>query len=283
MMQQPAVGENYTDMRKVIKDWFLGGQSISIDADYQAVLDRATTLGYTLPSVALRQKQSQLVSDLKDYGVWTLIDILYVFRNNDSTLGNFSKLNWKSPSDFEITHTSAPTYTVNGWDGNGTSNFLTTNWAPSANGVNYLLNNASSFGGQIENASGQYPLWGASDAGNTNYTLFIPRNASNLIVYSVNSTNVDTFANLDSSGFWQTKRTAATAHSIFLNGSLIDSGPIGSSGRTGAAVTLLALNTNGTVASFSPNTITCYGAGSSMSTQQSADLYTSFNTYFTSL
>jgi hypothetical protein len=41
------------------------------DADYQAVLDYATTQGYTLPSSGQQTLQNQLVVDLKDGGIWS--------------------------------------------------------------------------------------------------------------------------------------------------------------------------------------------------------------------
>jgi len=41
------------------------------DSDYQAVLDYATTQGYTLPSASQQLLQNQLVVDLKDGGIWS--------------------------------------------------------------------------------------------------------------------------------------------------------------------------------------------------------------------
>ena len=42
---------------------------VSFDPDYQAVLDYATTQGYTLPSASQQTAQNQLVLDLKAAGV----------------------------------------------------------------------------------------------------------------------------------------------------------------------------------------------------------------------
>jgi hypothetical protein len=48
-----------------------GGGGGGFDADYQAVLDYATTQGYTLPSAGQQTLQNQLVVDLKDGGIWS--------------------------------------------------------------------------------------------------------------------------------------------------------------------------------------------------------------------
>jgi len=45
-------------MSIVKKMWVFGGSGVSFDSDYQAVLDRGTALGYTLPSASQRTKQN---------------------------------------------------------------------------------------------------------------------------------------------------------------------------------------------------------------------------------
>ena len=48
---------------------FGGGGGGGFDADYQAVLNYATTQGYTLPSAGQQTLQNQLVVDLKAGGI----------------------------------------------------------------------------------------------------------------------------------------------------------------------------------------------------------------------
>jgi hypothetical protein len=52
------------------------------DADYQAVLDYATTQGYTLPSAGQQTLQNQLVVDLKAGGIWSKLDTFGVFATD---------------------------------------------------------------------------------------------------------------------------------------------------------------------------------------------------------
>ena len=70
-----------------------------VDADYQAVLDEATLLGYTLPSSGQQTIQNQFVLDLKSAGIWSQLDLLYVMATDGDS--NYSLLNWVSPSNFE--------------------------------------------------------------------------------------------------------------------------------------------------------------------------------------
>lgn len=271
--------------RKIIStntEWFYRSGA-SFDSDYAAILAAAQANGDTLPSNSLKTKQNTLVLTLKAIGVWTLIDILYVLRNNEATLGNYSLYNWKNPAVFKLTSSAFPVYTTTGYDGNGTTQFLSTNWTPSTDGVNYTQNSASMFGKQTENVASGGVLWGSSGAAGADSNRFIARNATDLWVYQVNCTTIDSGANTDATGFWQEKRTASNATALFKNGASVDTTANSVNNMAGSPVTLLAYNVNGTIGTFSPNTIECYGAGAAMTTQQSVDLYIAFDTYFNSL
>src|SRR5690606_10747871 len=52
---------------------------ISFTEEYQNVIERATTLGYSRPSFAQRTLQNSLVASLKTAGIWNALDFLYVF------------------------------------------------------------------------------------------------------------------------------------------------------------------------------------------------------------
>jgi len=71
---------------------FSGG----FDADYQAVLDYATTQGYSLPSEGYQTLQNNLIVSLKDEGIWGLIDHLQVYPN-DASGNDFATINWINP------------------------------------------------------------------------------------------------------------------------------------------------------------------------------------------
>jgi len=112
--------------------------------EYQAILDRATTLGYTLPSDAVKLKQNTLLTSMKADGVWAKLDVFYVFAQDGGA--DFGTLNWKNPNANQSTLVNAPTFVSNGGlMGNGTSSYIDTNFNPATQGVQYTQNNASRY------------------------------------------------------------------------------------------------------------------------------------------
>jgi hypothetical protein len=119
---------------------FGGGGGGGFDADYQAVLDYATTQGYTLPSSGQQTLQNQLLVDLKAGGIWSKLDTFAVFATDGDI--DFALIDWKRLSDY--TAVNSPTFTSNqGFQGNGTSSYINSNFNPTTQGVNFVLNSAS--------------------------------------------------------------------------------------------------------------------------------------------
>jgi len=116
---------------------------LSFDADYQAVLDRATTLGYTLPTIEQQNLQNTLLLSMKADGVWAKLDVFYNFANNGSI--EFGTLNWKSPTTRQSTLIGSPNFISNqGIQGTGTS-YISTNFNPTIGTNQYTLNDASRY------------------------------------------------------------------------------------------------------------------------------------------
>lgn len=112
--------------------------------EYQAILDKAIELGYSLPSDAVKLKQNTLLTSLKSTGVWAKLDVFYVFAQDGGS--SFATLNWKNPAANQAGIASSPTFTSNqGFTGNGTSSYIDTNFNPATQGVQYTLNNASRY------------------------------------------------------------------------------------------------------------------------------------------
>jgi len=118
----------------------------TFDADYQAILDKASSVGfgYTLPSDSVKVKQNTLLTSMKTIGVWAKLDVFYVFAQDGSA--EFATLNWKNPNANQSTLVNSPTFVSNGgFQGNGTSSYIDTNFNPATQGVQYTLNNASRY------------------------------------------------------------------------------------------------------------------------------------------
>lgn len=249
----------------------------AFDSDYQAILDRATTLGYTLPSSSQQAQQNQLVLDLKSSGIWALLDVLYVFANDGSS--GFATINWKSPSTHQVTLVSSPTWTSNiGFNGNGTSSYLNTNWNPATNGVNYTLNSACFFA-YVFDDQGVNDLSGSLSGSNG---VFIrPKGPSNLTANRINDASNLAVSSTNAIGLHSMVRTGSTARALYKNGS-----SAGSDSQVSTAIPSLnlfigAYNNGGTPALFNTRQWSVFGAGSGSINQSS--LYTNINTYVSGL
>jgi hypothetical protein len=118
---------------------FGGGGSGGFCAEYKTIHDAMTNK----PFSSVAQEQNTLVKTLVDVGVWAKLDLFYLFAqesNNDSE----ALINWVTPGTYNCSLPVAPTFTaLEGFTGDASTQYINTNWNPSANGVNYKLNNAS--------------------------------------------------------------------------------------------------------------------------------------------
>ncbi len=107
----------------------LGG----FDTDYQAVLDYASGEGHNAPNAAQQTAQNTLITSLKGgANVWDELDGLYVFANNGSE--QFALINWKNlTSAAEADAISSIAWASdNGFTGDGSADYIETNFVPSA-------------------------------------------------------------------------------------------------------------------------------------------------------
>ena len=118
----------------------------SFDPDYQAILDEATSQGYTLPSVSDQIIQNAKVVSAKASGIWNSADYILVFTETSSK--EFKMINWKNPTQKAIPYQGSSVVSdlaplldsSSGLSSNGTRYLSLYN--PSQGGVNYTLNNA---------------------------------------------------------------------------------------------------------------------------------------------
>jgi hypothetical protein len=110
-----------------------------LNPGYQAILDYATSLGYTLPSAGQRTKQNRLFIDLKRTEIWDKLDTFGVYATDGDS--NFALIDWKRLTTF--TAVNSPTFTTNqGFTGNGSSAWINLNYNGSTQGVNYKPDSA---------------------------------------------------------------------------------------------------------------------------------------------
>jgi hypothetical protein len=244
----------------------VGGSSY--DADYQAVLNYATTQGYTLPSDGQKLLQNQLLLDLKSAGVWAKLDTFSNFATDGSS--DFALIDWKRLTQY--TAVNSPTFTTNeGFMGNGTSSYIDTNFNAFNDGVQYTQDDASR-GLYMFNASGTSALDGKSVASINN----MARTSTGF--QRINSTSgLSSSFSFDSvEGMKSIHRTSSVNVELFND--------VTQASRTATSATL---NDNSQLilrsgASYGGHTISMYFNGASL-VAENTDFVNAFNTYITSL
>ena len=260
---------------KVFKYSLERGGGVVFDADYQAVLDYATTQGYTLPSSGQQTLQNQLVVDLKAGGIWSKLDTFAVFATDGDS--DFALIDWKRLSDY--TAVNSPTFTADeGFQGNGTSSYIDSNYNASTSGVNYLASNYS-FGwymDTIDTSVSAEAAFAATIPGSANWVRYAVKR-----FYYTSGTSFQAYSNLTiGSNQMVMANASATNLTLYANGSLTDT------------IALVATKNpvNGNFLAFYQTFVTNYSdsklgmvyAGGNLDSQAS-DFYNAWNTYLTSL
>jgi hypothetical protein len=249
----------------------------AFDADYQAVLDYATTQGYTLPSAGQQILQNQLVVDLKDGGIWSKLDTFAVFATDGDS--DFALIDWIRLSDY--TAVNSPTFTANqGFAGNGATSYINTSFNPTM-AVKMTSNNANfTVRMNTVNDVGLKFFYGCLDAfavqlGEDN----APANMRPDIFG--NNSNVPSVAKIGANWF-STNRNNSLTNVLIQNTSSTSSNNT-FRGMPNVNLALLGRISNlGVLALPTTRQISMFAAGENL-ISENTDFYNSFNTYFTSL
>ena len=238
--------------------------------EYQAILDKATALGYTLPSDAVKLKQNTLLASLKASGVWAKLDVFYVFAV-DNNASAFATLNWKNPNANQSTLVSSPTFVNNGgFQGNGTSSYIDTNFNPATQGVQYTQNNASRYFFTHLISTGRFD-------GNTsgNNSIFLGVSASQRINAGANTAVpvIDFNSTANTKSIHRTSSTSITAYNSTTAQVAVQTSAVMSSANQ------LILRSSAT---YGAHTCAAYAMGASMIAEHSAFI-ADWNTYKNSL
>ena len=111
----------------------------------QGILNRADLEGFTKPSQSVQDEMSALIDSMKATGIWNKQDLFLNFAYNDVALQDFSRINWKAPSDPLISLFGGLSYDSEGFQGDNVNGYIDMEHNLSSYGGNYLLNDASRF------------------------------------------------------------------------------------------------------------------------------------------
>jgi len=191
---------------------YLGSNEVwsATDPDYQAVLDYATTQGYTLPSASQQILQNQLVVDLKDGGIWSKLDTFGVFATDGSS--DFALIDWKRLTDY--TAFNSPTFTINeGFQGNGVSSHIALNYTTNTNWVNVSQDNVCLFTNNLANTSVPLVVGSASP-----YVQMTFKNAANNFSTRLHSGTLGAVTSLGTIGRLYNSRNNSSNYDFYFNG-----------------------------------------------------------------
>ena len=248
-----------------------GGAVVGFTAEYNAVLSRGAALGYTLPSASVQAKQNTFLAALKTSGVWDKLDVFYCFAQDGSK--EFATINWKSPSANQCTLINSPTWTSNqGFNSDGATSYIDTNFNASTQGVNFTNNSAGEFAYQNGGSFGS--LFGTT-SGPGDGVRIVNNTGQRLNMFA---TNLNAAADMTGNGFKCINRTSATAVELFNEITQIS--------RT--TTTASRINSNRLILNAQGSyldtlgKVSCYGAGANL-TSEALTLRTAIITYLTSL
>lgn len=235
------------------------------------------------PDSTRQELINETINDLKEGGIWTQLDCLWMLACHDPQAG---LLDWKRYKD--ATETVAGTWTTDrGWQGNGTSSYITTNFTPNSHGVAFQLNTCS-FGvySRTDNAVAQYDM-GSRNASSANANDLSCKWSDNNAYIRVNHSgggNAISMVGVASTGLFVARRTASNASHMYRNGSQLGSTfTNASNARPGFAHTIGALNAAGTVTSWSNRQFAAAFEASAMGNAQQSNLYTIIQAYMTAI
>jgi hypothetical protein len=239
----------------------------AFDVDYQAILDYATTQGYTLPSAGQQSKQNKLVIDLKAAGVWSKLDTFAVFATDGNS--DFALIDWIRLSDY--TAVNSPTFTTNeGFKGNGTSSYIDLNYTTTTDWVNASQNNTSAFAYAFRDPS---PL----------ISVILGSLSTSGILIGINSFRIYNnptviFPNLVGVGLFTANRNSSTSLNAYINGNLL-----GVNNSTNSASYTTPVYACRLGSSYTPASPSIVGLGAYLDATENGHLYNAINTYMTSL
>lgn len=243
-----------------------------MQAEYQAVLNQATALGFTLPDAEQQRLDNNVVYYLKREGIWSELDLLYVFQRN-SFQSDFAKLNWINPSSFKLESPTPNTFTNNIGFSSGAGQYLNTGYIPSIHGIKAKLNDACYF--YKATGTGTYTsVYGTRNSSGNNLW------KSGAAMYFNYSTGTGALTTALTGHVFDVKN--GTTQKGYNNGSLVATATKVSSSLSTVPLLLFALNNGGSVINITPAGYSkhYFGCGSSAIETRQLELWKILNNLY---
>lgn len=187
-------------------------------------------------------------------------DRLWIHGLNNDVAARTSFVN---PSSTIITAVNSPTFTANqGYQGNGSTSYLNTNYNPSTQGVKYTLSNASGFAYIGNNVIETRVAFGSLGSGAVSAFLY-PQYSNLIPIYAANDGGTDNYGTGNSLGLSSVIRTSSTSLRLYKNGALNASATKNSTVIPNLALFICGFNLAGNLSAASTAKFSATGFGSS--------------------
>jgi hypothetical protein len=245
-------------------------------SEAQAVFNEMTTD----PSLEQKGRIDDYIKYLKDGGVWSKLDVMYLFAGHTNT-GGEALINIKNPGTFNATLVNSPSFSAyQGFTGDGSTSYINTNWSPGGDGVNFTQNSAS-IGYHCNTAltgSSSTNIYGAYSGGN--YIRCWPRYTTDVRFVRINYTgnNLEAAGQTDTTGLFADVVTSSTTQVSYRNASSIDTGSDTTTGVPDSDMYVLAGNISG-AGGWTPAQVGLFFAGASLTQIEVGTIVTAYNEY----
>jgi hypothetical protein len=207
-------------------NYTLPAPPVSYYAEYDVVYDAFSAP----PSSAIATIQEALVYslDTMDFAggasVWDRMDVFEVYASQNST---DALINWFNPGTFDADNVSATAFTTSeGFTGDGVADYISTNWIPSSDAINYAQNSGT-IGIYLRDAtteaSGGHACGYRNTGANANMVLAV-NDGAGAATWRINSASAvyENSANAATAGFYLVTRRGATDSEFYKNGTSVE-------------------------------------------------------------
>lgn len=244
-----------------------------VNNELQQVINRAHYEGFTIPSTAKLGYMDTLITEMKSDGMWVLTDFFTNFADNDVTLTNWRRINWRNPYGSlqgTITLNGAISTQVDGFKGDGVSAYIDTNFNPAIATYNYILNSAGRLMVVSQSSSGGFNVLDGLN-GNSNNSI----QSNGTTAWKINAGNFGVNVPATATGLKAIMRYSSSSI-LGVDNNTLYSGSTASTAINGNNQFILRGST-----SYGNSCVACYWMGSSLTNSQIANFRTYYNTFLT--
>lgn len=246
-------------------------------AEYQDVYDAMTNK----PTEAIADAQNVMVESLIAANVWTKFDIFYLFAQYSNTASE-ALINWTNPGTFNADNVSSTAWaSLEGFTSDGSADYISTNWIPSSDGVNYITNSASAGIYSRSDIAEDKHDFGVND-GTGWLGLIIHWTDNQAYTWANTASGYVGGGNTNASGFYIVNRTDEMVNDLYRNKVNIIDDTSDETGVPSREVYVLCQNNNGTARLWSTKEISLFFAGGGLTQDNIDDITDAVEVYMDS-